>query len=860
MEDTSKNKEDKLSKKSLKHVSLGLLAHVDAGKTTLAESMLYLGGKIKKLGRVDHKDTFFDTNEIERERGITIFSKQAELIIADKIITLLDTPGHVDFSAETERALMVMDYVVLVISASAGIQSHVMTLWKLLSVYKVPVFIFVNKMDMPDTDMDYIIRELRNVLSDNCICFNNNEELMYEDIATGSEDALTEYLETGKVSDSTVSDLIKKRLIFPCFFGSALRLTGVEYFMEGLGRYMSAPIYPEKFGAKIYKISRDNKGVRLTHMKVMGGVLKNRMEINSQKVNQIRMYSGESYEAVDNAYPGMICAVTGLDGNMPGEGLGITPDSDMPVLTPVLVYRLILPKETDVHKTYMQLKCIEEEEPQLSIVWNEKLNEINIRLMGEIQTEVLKRVIRERLNINVEFDAGNIVYRETIAEPVEGVGHYEPLRHYAEVHILMEPLERGSGIQIESNVSEDVLDKNWQRLIMTNLYEKKHVGVLTGSEITDMKLTVIAGKAHLKHTEGGDFRQASYRAVRQGLMKAKSVLLEPVYDFVLELPSELLGRAINDIALMNGKLDDTKSAGENVILYGSAPVECMQGYQITVASYSKGRGRLTCTAGGYMPCHNAEEVIDRIGYDAAGDIANPSASIFCSHGAGFYVSWEQVENYMHIEGAGDLEKYDDEEPKMVHKPKVRPVNDDELEEIFTKTYGETKRKIYTPPKKVTYNNPGDEKYLLKKKKPEKKDSYLLVDGYNIIFAWKELKELAENNLESARVSLMETLCNYQGFAGITVILVFDAYRVKGNPGEVSKYKNIHLVYTKEAETADQYIEKTVHKIGKNNNVTVATSDALEQIIIFGAGANRMSAAGLKEEILRIEKEIREHLS
>lgn len=855
MESTSENKPIK----HIEHISIGLLAHVDAGKTTLAESMLYLSGKLKKLGRVDHKDTFFDTNEIERERGITIFSKQAELIIADKKITLLDTPGHVDFSAETERALMVMDYVVLVISASAGIQSHVMTLWKLLSVYKVPVFIFVNKMDMPDTDMDYMMRELKNVLSDNCICFNNNEESMYEDIATGSEDALTEYFETGKVSDSTVSELIKKRLIFPCFFGSALRLTGVENFMEGLGRYMSAPLYPEKFGAKIYKISRDNKDVRLTHMKVMGGVLKSRMEINSQKVNQIRIYSGETYEAVDNAYPGMICAVTGLDGNMPGEGLGITPDSDLPVLTPVLVYRLILPKETDVHKTYMQLKDIEEEEPQLSIVWNEKLNEINIRLMGEIQTEVLKRIIRERLDINVEFDTGNIVYRETIAEPVEGIGHYEPLRHYAEVHILMEPLEPGSGIQIESNVSEDVLDKNWQRLIMTNLYEKKHVGVLTGSEITDMKLTVIAGKAHLKHTEGGDFRQASYRAVRQGLMKAKSVLLEPVYDFVLELPSELLGRAINDIALMNGKLDDTRSAGENVVLYGSAPVECMQGYQITVASYSKGRGRLTCTAGGYMPCHNAEEVIDKIGYDAAGDIANPSASIFCSHGAGFYVSWEQVEDYMHLEGMGDLDKYENEEPKIVHKPKINPVNDEELEAIFTKTYGEVKRKKYTPPKKVTYNNTGDEKYLLKKKKPPKKDSYLLVDGYNIIFAWKELKELAENNLESARVSLMETLCNYQGFAGITVILVFDAYRVKGNPGEVSKYKNIHLVYTKEAETADQYIEKTVHRIGKNNNVTVATSDALEQVIIFGAGANRMSASGLKEEILRTEKEIREHL-
>ncbi len=854
MNTTSENKPDALKK----HICMGILAHVDAGKTTLAESMLYLGGRIKKLGRVDHKDTFLDNNEIERERGITIFSKQAELVIADKTITILDTPGHVDFSAETERALMVMDYVVLVISASAGIQSHVMTLWKLLAIYKIPVFVFVNKMDMPDTDMDSMMGELKKVLSDSCICFNNDEESLYEDIAMGSEEALTEYLETGKLSDKTVAALIKERLIFPCFFGSALRLTGVEYFMEKMINYMSVPEYPEEFGAKIYKISRDNKGVRLTHMKIMGGILKNRMEINSNKVGQIRIYSGDSYETVDAAYPGMICAVTGIEDNMPGEGLGITPDSDMPVLTPVLVYRMILPPGIDVHKTYMQIKDIEEEEPQLSLVWNEKLNEINIRLMGAIQTEVLRRIIRERLDIQVEFDAGNIVYRETIAEPVEGVGHYEPLRHYAEVHVLMEPLERGSGIQIESDVSEDVLDKNWQRLIMTNLYEKKHVGVLTGSEITDIKLTVIAGRAHLKHTEGGDFRQAAYRAVRQGLMKAKSVLLEPVYDFTLEIPSSVLGRAMNDIVLMNGKIQDTRTAGENVILTGTAPVECMQGYQITVASYSKGRGRLTCNAGGYMTCHNAEEVIEKIGYDAAGDIANPSASIFCSHGAGFYVSWDQVENYMHIEKRETTIEY--EEPEIVHKPRIKPVNDEELEDIFTKTYGAVKRRTYTPPKTTVHNNPGDEKYLLKKKKPQKKDDYLLVDGYNIIFAWTELKEIAENNMDGARTLLMEKLCNYQGYTGVTVILVFDAYRVRGNRGEVSKYKNIHLVYTKEAETADQYIEKTVHRIGKNNNVTVATSDALEQIIIFGAGARRLSASGLKDEIMRVQKEIEEHLS
>lgn len=854
MENTSENK-------SQNHICIGMLAHVDAGKTTLVESMLYKSGAIKSPGRVDHKDTFLDNNEIERERGITIFSKQADVMIGDKLITLIDTPGHVDFSAETQRAMQIMDYGILIISAGEGIQSHVRTLWKLLSLYKVPVFIFVNKMDMPDTDMGVLMENIRNELGTNCICFEDEgSSSFYEEAATSSENALEEYLETGKLSSGTIAENIKNRLIFPCFFGSALKLTGVDNFMRKLAGYIKSPDYSKDFGAKIYKISRDDKGVRLTHMKITGGILKNKMIINNHKVDQIRIYAGSSYKAVNEAYPGDICAVAGLDGSRAGEGIGIEKNSEESLYTPVLVYRIILPDGVNVHTAFMKFKELEEEEPELNFIWNESSDEINVRLMGEIQTEVLKRIIRERYDISIEFGKGSIVYKETIAAPVVGVGHYEPLRHYAEAHILMEPAERGSGIQVESDCDDEMLATNWQRLIMTHLEEKKHIGVLTGSEITDIKMTLIAGRAHLKHTEGGDFRQAVYRAVRQGLMKAESVLLEPVYSFRLELPKECVGRAVNDIQRMNGRVEETIVENDKTVLTGVAPVVCIQDYQTEVSSYTKGLGMLNCTLCGYEECHNSEQVIEETAYDAQGDIANPSASIFCSHGAGFYVSWEQVEDYMHISGI--KEKYTPDEDIGAISAKravVSEADDDELEDIFVRTYGQIKRRNPNVPKKISYNNPGDEKYIKKKQQKlanKKKDNYLLVDGYNIIFAWKDLKELAKDNMESARVKLMDILCNYQGYMQTTVILVFDAYKVKGNHGDIEKYNNIYVVYTKEAETADQYIEKTVHKIAKDNNVTVATSDALEQIIIFGHGAVRLSAQGFAEEVRRVEEEMR----
>ena len=845
----------------------GIIAHVDSGKTTLAESMLYASGNIKKLGRVDHRDTFLDTNELERERGITIFSKQAELKLEDKNIVLLDTPGHVDFSAETERAFLVMDYVILVINGSEGIQSHVLTLWKLLNIYKLPVFIFINKMDMPDTDRDKIMDALKKELSANCVCFTENDDF-YEDVATGSEEALSEFLDSDLVSDDTIRKLIKDRSIYPCFFGSALRLTGVEEFLHGLDTYMEYPKCSEAFGAKVYKITRDEKGMRESHMKITGGVLRPKQVIGEEKINQIRIYSGASFVSVNEALPGTLCAVTGLADIMPGQGIGYAKDSDERVLAPVLTYRLILPENVNAHDIYTKVRVLEEEEPELSIVWNEKMSEINLRLMGEIQLEVLRRIIRERFDLEVSFDKGSIVYKETLAAPVEGVGHYEPLRHYAEVHIYMEPGERGSGIQITSDVSEDVLDRNWQRLIMTHLEEKKHLGVLTGSEITDIKITVVNGRAHLKHTEGGDFREASYRAVRHGLMRGMSVLLEPVYNYSLRVPSENLGRAINDIAGMNGSADTTVTDGDFAILSGTVPVECIQGYNSTLASYTKGKGSLTCTQGGYVPCHNAEEVIEKMGYDPVCDIANPAASIFCAHGAGFYVSWEQVEEYMHLPYTRQVPENDYEnetaEPVIVHRRVTKEASDDELDAIFEQTFGAVKRRTDTRRvmdynKKTTGEYSGDPKYLKKKTEKKKKDDYLLVDGYNIIYAWDELKELAKDNLESARIRLAEILCNYQGYRSCTVILVFDAYRVKGNPGSTIKYNNIHIVYTKEAETADSYIEKTVHRISRDYNVTVATSDATEQIIIFGAGAIRLSANGLKEEIARINQEISENI-
>ena len=861
--------------KPKKHICAALLAHVDAGKTTLAESFLYLGGVIRQPGRVDNGDSFLDNNDIERERGITVFSKQAEVVFGDKKVTLLDTPGHVDFSAEMERTLQVADYAVLIISGSDGVQGHVVTLWRLLKIYNIPVFIFVNKMDQPDNNPEMIMDELKNRLATECVDFTHCKDDLaddfYEEAAMCSEAALDEYIGTQVVSDSTITEMIRDRQIFPCFFGSALKITGVSDFMEGIGTYTRAPLYGDEFAAKVYKITRDNQGNRLTHVKVTGGSLTPKMVIDGEKVNQIRIYSGGGYENVGEASAGEVCAVTGLDNTFCGQGLGNEPDSDAPLLEPVMAYRLILPDSCNVHDMYHRLRELEEEEPELQIEWNEQTEEINVKLMGEIQTGVLERIIRERFDTKVSFDAGSIVYKETIAGSTEGVGHYEPLRHYAEVHLIIEPAERGSGVTIDTDCSEDELAGNWQRLIVSNLSDKVHRGILTGGELTDVRITVVGGRAHLKHTEGGDFRQASYRAVRHALMKAGCVLLEPVYSYRLEVPADMIGRAMTDIQKMHGTFGEPLVDGNITFIEGSCPVSTMRGYHTELAAYSKGMGRLFCSLAGYEECHNPEEVVSRFGYDAEADIANPAGSVFCSHGAGFYVPWEQVEDYMHVE-----KKYADNEikpvmpaaayhlePENYQAVSLHGFSDKELEDIFVKTYGEIKHKRDTAVKRtVDYDRPPDPRsHEARKRASEKRtrEDYLLVDGYNIIFSWDELRELADDNLDSARTKLLDIMCNYQGYRKMTVIVVFDAYRVKGKTREVMEYNNIHVVYTKEAETADQYIEKTVHKLGGNHNVTVATSDALEQIIIFGQGAVRMSAAGLLAEVRAVEKEIRENI-
>lgn len=864
-------------------IIMSILAHVDAGKTTLAEGMLYLSGSIRNMGRVDHKDTFLDNNEVERERGITVFSKQAELRFGDKQVTLLDTPGHVDFSAEMERTLLVTDYAILVISGSDGIQGHVLTLWRLLDIYNIPVFIFVNKMDQPDNDKDIIMDMLKKELSGECVKFGQDmDDAFYEELATCSEEALSEYFENGSIRDETIRKLITDRKVYPCFFGSALKVDGVQEFMDGVCRFSDYKEYPEELKARVYKISRDASNNRLTHLKVLGGNIEPKMMVNDEKINQIRMLSGDNAKPVNVSKAGEVCVVTGLENTYAGQGIGQGMDDIMPVLEPVMVYRLILDDNVNVHETFLKIKQLEEEEPELHIVWDDVHNEINIAMMGDIQTDIIKRQLRDRYNLLAEFDHGNIVYKETIAGLTEGVGHYEPLRHYAEVHLKMEPAKRGSGIMIDSQCSDDDLAKNWQRLIMTNLGEKVHKGVLTGSELTDVRITLVGGKAHLKHTEGGDFRQASYRAVRHGLMKAGCILLEPVYNFRLEIPSDMIGRGMSDIQKMHGTFESPKTNGDTTILTGTCPVATMQGYQASVASYTRGLGKLFCTVKGYEECHNAEEVIEKAGYDPAGDIANPAGSIFCSHGAGYYVNWEQVEEYMHIGNlvACDETKNDDsipqyaglkrnnnsyyEEPQNYQAVSLYGFADKELESIFVKTYGEIKHKeAYVPSKKIDYDEkkPDPRSHQAKRQAREKnKENYLLVDGYNIIFSWDELKSLSESNLESARNRLLDIMCNYQGYKDVTVIVVFDAYRVKGKVREVMEYNNIYVVYTKEAETADQYIEKTVHKIAHNNNVTVATSDGLEQVIIFGKGARRLSANGLKEEVMAANKDIKEHIS
>lgn len=860
MGNTSGNKEKQ-------HICIGLLAHVDAGKTTLAESLLYHTGAIRKMGRVDHQNAFLDTYELERARGITIFSKQAGFTLGDREVVLLDTPGHVDFSAEMERTLQILDYAVLIIGGTDGVQGHVETLWRLLRQYKIPVFLFINKMDQDGADPAEILKELQGRLDEKCIDFTASQpqEEFMENLAMCDETVLETYLEEGEISKEQVRELIARRKVFPCYFGSALKSQGIQEFLKGLETYTKVPDYPDTFGAKVYKISRDEKGSRLTHMKITGGSLKVKQVLSGEdweeKADQIRIYSGAGFEAVKEAPAGSVCAVTGLTRTHAGQGLGIEQASGEPLLIPVLNYEIQLPEECDVHQMFLKLRQLEEEEPELHIVWNPQLNEIHAQVMGEVQIEILKNMIQERFGISVEFGSGNIVYKETIEEPVEGTGHFEPLRHYAEVHLLLEPGEPGSGLEFAVSCSEDMLDKNWQRLILTHLEEKAHKGVLTGSDITDMKITLVAGKAHLKHTEGGDFRQATYRAVRQGLRKARSVLLEPVYEYRLEVPSDIVGRAMTDIQKMYGTFQGPEIEGEMSVLTGVAPVVTMGGYQSEVTAYTRGRGRLSCTLKGYQPCHNAEEVIEAAGYEPDADMENPTGSVFCAHGAGFVVKWDEVDTYAHIQTELGLEESDQE--TILHTQPAQPyksfdeirLDQEELEEIFTRTYGPIRRERNAFQKTSRTVTAPTSPRKSKPKEPEKE--YLLVDGYNIIFAWEDLNELAKVNIEGARNKLMDILCNYQGYKKCTLILVFDAYKVEGGQGSVQKYHNIHVVYTKEAETADQYIEKTVHEIGRKYHVTVATSDALEQVIILGQGADRLSARNLREEIQRMKEEIRE---
>ena len=854
-------------------LNVGLLAHVDAGKTTLSESILYQSGAIRNLGRVDHQDAFLDTDEMERERGITIFSKQAVLTWKDTEITLLDTPGHVDFSAEMERVLQVLDCAVLVISGADGVQGHTETLWKLLTRYGIPVFLFVNKMDQEGTDCGKLLAELKSRFSEGCIDFGRVEtgaEEVIEEIAVCDEQTMEEYLEKGSVAAASIRRLVAERKIFPCYFGSALHLQGVEELMNGICTYQMQKEYPAVFGAKVYKIARDGQGNRLTYLKVTGGTLKVKDVIgeNGDKVNQIRVYSGEKYELLSEADAGKVCAVTGLAETYPGQGLGAEKDSELPILEPVLTYRIILPDDCNVHTMLRDLKLLEEEEPELHVVWIEKSQEIHVQLMGDVQIEILQRIIKERFGVLVEFGEGSIVYKETIAAPVEGVGHFEPLRHYAEVHLRLEPGERGSGMQFDSECSEDVLDRNWQRLVLTHLEEKEHKGVLTGSVITDMKITLTSGKAHLKHTEGGDFRQATYRAVRQGLKKAESVLLEPYYEFRIELPSENVGRAMTDIQNRFGKFEAPETLGEMTVLTGIAPVSTLSGYQKDVIAYTGGRGRISLTLKGYDLCHNQEEVVAARGYDSELDLANPTGSVFCAHGAGFVVDWDEVEEYMHMECT--LDQTGEEGLAEVTLPKRRhssiELTQEELDAIYVRTPDPVKQNHgpVTVCAKEKDREPGsaytDPKWERRRREKEGRQEYLLVDGYNIIFSWEELRELSEKDIGAARGKLADILSNYQGYRKCTLILVYDAYKVEGNPGEVMKYHNIYIVYTKEAETADQYIEKTVRRIAKDAAVTVATSDGLEQVIILGQGANRMSAPGLKEEIERTLAEVRgEHL-
>ncbi len=859
----------------MKRIAVGILAHVDSGKTTLSEALMYCSGNISKLGRVDHGNSFLDNFALERDRGITIFSKQAVLKYNQTEFTLLDTPGHIDFSAEAERTLQVLDYAVLVISGTDGVQSHTITLWKLLKRYNVPCFIFVNKMDLDGADRQFVFEQLKSKLSDNCVdfdCADKNE--FYENIAVCDEALLNKFYADEAIEKTDIINAVQKRKIFPCLFGSALKLNGVKELMECLDNYTQMPQYGRDFGAKVYKLSVDNRGNRLTFLKVTGGILRVRDVIessknkDSEKVNQIRIYSGEKFRVADEAQAGMVCAVTGITFARSGDGLGAEKNSGLPVLEPVLSYKVELPQDVDAHTALAKLRILENEEPQLNVVWNENLKEIHIQLMGEIQLEVLQCIIADRFGINVMFGRDNIIYKETIKSKTEGVGHFEPLRHYAEVHLLMKPGKRGSGLIFKSECSEDLLDKNWQRLILTHLCEKTHIGVLTGSPITDIEISLVSGKAHPKHTEGGDFRQATYRAVRQGLRCAESVLLEPVYEFRLEVPAENIGRAMSDIQRMYGSFEPPQSNGESAVLSGTAPVSTMGSYAKEVMQYTHGRGRLVCSLKGYEPCHNADEVIAGIGYNCDNDTDNPCDSVFCSHGAGHTVKWNEVKNYMHLPSVLAVpapQAKADSDGNNLSKYKTQEdffALDKELMRIFEQTYGPVKKRNYNESAKVKKTVKAPEKNGGRQKGVPKYAGveYLLVDGYNVIFSWDSLRELTDGSIDGARNALINILCNYQGYCKCELILVFDAYKVKGQHREVEKVNNISIVYTKEAETADMYIEKVSHKLAKDHKVRVVTSDGMEQMIILGNGALRVSSQSFLSEVRKAESEIREIIS
>ena len=829
------------------NIVLGILAHVDAGKTTLSEAMLYLSGKLKKLGRVDHRDSFLDNNSLERARGITIFSKQAVMPLGEMTVTLLDTPGHVDFSAEAERSLQVLDYAVLVISGTDGVQAHTETLWKLLERYNVPVLIFVTKMDLPGCDRQEIMDGLRTRLSERCVDFSADGDALFESAAMCSEEAMDEYIETGSIGAERLRDMLRRCEIFPCCFGSGLRTEGVAEFLDMLELYARPGDYSEDFSARVYKIARDAQGNRMTFMKVTGGALRVRSLMKyadrdgnafEEKISQLRIYSGAKYDTAETVLPGQICAALGLTGTYPGQGLGAAGDFAEPLLEPVMSYRVILPPQSDPAVLLPKLMQLDQEDPQLHIVWNERTREISVQLMGRVQAEIFRSLVKERFDTDITLDTGRIMYRETIKDTVEGVGHFEPLRHYAEVHLLLEPLPRGSGIELSSSCPEDELDRSWQRLILTHLAEKQHIGVLTGSPMTDIRFTLAAGRAHIKHTEGGDFRQATYRAVRQGLMQAESVLLEPWYNFVLEVPAEQIGRAISDVRAMNGEIDSPEDAGGMMRLEGVAPVAGMNEYMQELLAYTHGRGRLSLTPGGYRPCREQQKIVDAIGYEPERDTDNPADSVFCSHGAGVNIPWDQVKDYMHLESCL---KPPVEETAPIAAPRYRnlSIDDRELEAIMEREFGKIKRPQYS----ARQVNAAASKPAF-----EKKPEFIIVDGYNLIFAWDELKKLAADRLDLARGRLMDMLSNYCGFTKAKLVLVFDGFRTPGNPGSREDYHNINVAFTKDGETGDAYIERLADEIGKNYSVRVVTSDNLIRLSALRSGVLRCSSGEFKNEV------------